>query len=165
MTVTSAAEVAARMNKCATALQRAQRGAVRSAALVVQASVAATSPARLRNVGKKGGALRTAVRMRGSDAAPSATVKAVGPWPIIEYDTPGHLIGAGRTKRSRAQLVKSGHGTVLKAGGYEHPVLGPIGHPGTKGKLVFHKGVALGTPKATTIVRKASVTAVATAFH
>lgn len=164
MTVTSAAGVAAHMSKCAAALQSSQKEAVLKAALTVKGAVEVTSPARLRNAGKKGGKLSTRVTTFGSDAKPLAIVKAVGPWPLIEYDTPAHLIGAGRTKASRNALLRNGVGTYLKAAGAAHPVLGPIAHPGTKGKLVFHKGVAIGTPKAAAILARSTVSAVGKVF-
>ena len=147
------------MRHAGEAMGKAQAKAVRDASAKLQAAVRATSPARLSHVGKRGGALGISMKASGDQA----TGKATGPWGIIEYDTPTHLIGIGRSNRKRAKVtVRSGVavGGILYIPGSPHPVRGPIVHPGTKGKLVFHKGVALGHPAAVAVLHKTSFEAV-----
>ena len=154
------------MRHAGEAMGKAQAKAVRDASAKLQTAVRATSPARLRHVGKNGAALGISMKATGNQATGTGT----GPWPIIEYDNPTHLIGlgrltAGRTGRSRKRAkvtVSDGAalGGFLFGGGYGHPVRGPIVHPGTKGKLVFHKGVAAGTPAAVAVLHRTSFEAV-----
>ena len=55
-------------------------------------------------------------------------------------------------------------GGFLKGSRYSHPVRGPIVHPGTKGKMVFHKGVDLATPAAKVELHKTTWNAVKAAL-
>jgi len=165
-TVTSAAQVAAKMTQVGVAVQGAQAKAVRAAAAELKSSILAVSPARMRNVGKRGAALGVSFAFTGGDT-PIATGKGTGPWPLIEYPTPTHLIGIGRSnwKRARVRVVGgAAQGGYLKGANYAHGVRGPVVHPGTKGKMLFHKGTAAGTPKAVAILRNATVSAVAKVF-
>lgn len=177
MVAKSAADVSARMNKLANAVRKVQGAGVRAAAAEIQAGVRSTSPARMRNAGKNGAKLSTTVRVR-DGLLPSATVKAVGPWPLIEFDTPQHLIGLGRAttgtrasnrrgrRMARVRVVNGvAQGGYLEAAGYQHGVRGPIVHPGTKGKHVFRKGAERGSPKAVTQLRKLNLGAVREAFR
>lgn len=162
MPVSSASQVAARMQKVADAVRKSQVDAARKASIALKAGVQSTSPSRLRNVGKSGARLGVSFTVTGG-AVPESKGRATGPWAIIEYDTPVHLIGIGKSGRKRARVrVVGGEavGGYLKAPGYAHGVTGPIVHPGTKGKLVFHKGIARGTPKAVAAMRKQTVEAV-----
>ena len=161
-TYTSADQMAAAMRQAGEAMGKAQAKAVRDASAKLQQAVKAIAPARLSHVGKNGAALGISTKASGDQA----TGKATGPWGIIEYDTPTHLIGIGRSRtgrrgkaRKRAKVtISSGAavGGILHGAGYAHPVRGPIVHPGTKGKLVFHKGVAAGHPAAVAVLHKTS---------
>lgn len=166
MAFTSGSQVAARMSQVAKAVTNAQAPAVRAAAEEVKSSIIAVSPAKLRNVGKNGARLGVVVTVTGGNT-PTATGTGVGPWKIIEYPTPKHLIGIGKSGRKRAKVTISNgaaQGGFLKGGGYSHPVRGPVVHPGTHGKLLFHKGTAVGQVKATAVLRKATYTAVKETF-
>ena len=88
----------------------------------------------LSHVGKKGKKLSVGYDVQGSGSLTIATVQARGPWPIVNNKTSAHLIGVGRRK-----VKKQGY---LMAPGAAHPVLGPIAHPGTKGKGGWQKGAA-----------------------
>lgn len=176
MTVTSAAQVAAKMGKAADALTKARPAAVAKASAELKQSVLAGAPARLRHVGKNGAALGVSTTA-GGGAHPTSTGRATGPWALIEYDTPQHLIGLGRLaersdrkgKYRRAKFTVSSSGAamgrVLHGAGYAHPVRGPVVHPGTKGKLLFHKGVERGIPKAAGVMSKEISAAVFGAFR
>lgn len=167
MPVTSASQLASTMSRVAEAVRKSQMEAARLASAELKASVLAVSPARLRNVGKSGAKLGVSTSVTGG-ATPTATGKATGPWPIIENDTPQHLIGIGKSGRKRARVTISNGAAIggyLHAAGYNHPVRGPIVHPGTKGKQLFHKGVAAGTPKAIAVMNKTTVFSVKGAFH
>lgn len=67
--------------------------------------------------------------VRGSGASVDAFVngKPAGIWVWLEDGTKAHLEGKGRT---------------LAAPSYDHPVKGPIRHPGSTGKRVWSKAVA-----------------------
>lgn len=154
------------MNKVADATRVSSAKAVKLAGDLLQRGVTGAAPSRLRNVGKSGGRLGVTVRTTGGDH-PTSTGVATGPWAIIEYDTPKHLIGVGKSSRKRARVrVVDGaaQGGYLKGAGYAHGVRGPVVHPGTKGKLLFHKGVAGATPAATAVMAKTTVQAVKEAF-
>ena len=163
-TYTSADQVASAMRHAGEAMGKAQAKAVRDASARLQQAVRAVAPARLSHVGKSGAALGVRMRASGNQASGQAT----GPWAILEYDTPTHLIGIGRSGRAgkvakRAKVtIRNGAalGGFLHGGAYGHPVRGPIVHPGTKGKLVFHKGVAAGHPAALTVLHRTSFNAV-----
>lgn len=183
MPVNSASAVSARMFKIAEATGKAQLAAVKAATAVVDRGVHAASPAGLRNASKSGGKLSTQVRLTRGDN-PTGSVKAIGPWPLIEFDTPEHLIGIGRATTGRGATFKGkrrakvtvSNGAAL--GGYLHNpafagrrgtddqgvVRGPIVHPGTHGKHVFRKGATAATPTAAAVLAKANINAVREAF-
>lgn len=164
MVVTSAAQVGAKMARLGAVVEKAQTKAAEAASAVLKAGVEAASPRRVRNAGKNGAALTVRVKAT-PGKVPTSTGTAIGPWALVEYPTPTHLIGIGRATtgrgagRTRAK-VKVRNGAAV--GGYLHSnnytdrregngsgvVRGPIVHPGTKGKLLFHKGVYGATPKA-----------------
>lgn len=176
MTVNSASQLQARMFQVAEATRKAQLAGVKQATAVVDASIKRATPGRVRNASKSGGKLSTQVKVT-NGSTPTGFVKAVGPWPLIEFDTPKHLIGIGRaTTGSRASNRKSKRraritvsngaaiGGYLKGASYSHGVRGPVVHPGTHGKHVFRKGALAGTPKATAVLRKITVNACREAF-
>lgn len=189
MTVSSAAQVAARMEKVATAVTKAHASAVKQAVGAVQSSVQSFSPSRLSGVGKSGAKLSVSVKVTGG-TEPQGSVKAVGPWQLIEYDTSKHLITPKGAAGSRAARVRAAGGSLSRRVAFGAgrvrvgSTFGPgsfagvrghalkIGsdyfagarHPGTKGKMVFHKGVDRGIPKAVAVLRRTNVAAVKEAF-
>lgn len=172
MVAKSAADVSARMNKVGDAVRTAQTKSVKLAGDTLKRTVDGATPRRLRNVGRNGAALSVRVKTTGG-SVPTCTGTAVGPWGIIEYPIESHLIGIGKAsngrgvgrKRARVRVVGGeARGGYLKGAGYEHGVRGPVVHPGTRGKLVFHKGVAAGTPRAVAVMRTTNLTAVREAF-
>lgn len=153
------------MRHAGEAMGKAQAKAVAAGSAKLKSAVASSSPSRLSHVGKKGAALTVGVK----NEAMKSTGTASGPWPIIEYDTPTHLIGIGRgaggalrkTKRAKVKVSNGAAlGGFLKGSSYGHPVRGPIVHPGTHGKSVFHKGVDAGTPPAVAELHKITWNAV-----
>lgn len=147
MAVSSASQVAARLEKAGGAIRKAQLQAVKNAALVLKNANRAGAPARLRNVGRNGAALGVSFRVTGG-ANPTAVGRATGPWPIIENNTKPHIIVP---KRKRA-----GGGLRLPDGGIRRSVH----HPGTRGKQLFHKSTIAGTPKAVKELHKTTALAV-----
>jgi hypothetical protein len=107
---------------------------------------------RLRNVGKKGGKLGVRYNLKAAGDSPSATVKATGPWQIIERDTKGHTIQP-RKKGKRKALR-------LPNGGFRRSVP----HPGTRGKHPWEKGVKASGPKVSKVMATRYVKAVGDAW-
>lgn len=157
MTLTFA-EVNGKMSKVAEATKNGTRTTVEGAALKVKATIAAGAPARLRNVGKNGANLGIRYTIRGEGSGVSASVRATGPWPIIESDIGAHVItgkkagrGAGSRKKRAAAVNRL---NLLGIGGIKSsPIVIPgIGvrayahHPGTKGQHPWAKGVARAEP-------------------
>lgn len=158
-TYKSADQVAEAMRRAGEAMGKAQAAAVREASGKLADAVRAVSPARLSHVGKHGARLGLVLTASGNQA----TGRGTGPWPLIEYPTRPHLIGIGRSTRKRAKVrIRNGvaYGQILMIPGSKHPVTGPILHPGTRGKMVFHKGVALGHPAAVAVLNRTSWEAV-----
>lgn len=117
---------------------------------VIKSSIdSVTNGGRLRNVGRSGS--RVGVRYTLFDGN-RAIVQATGPLQIIERDTKAHTIprtagtrrlrtAAGRLSRKRESTgsVLSGRKVLVING---TPVMGPVNHPGTRGKHPFERGVA-----------------------
>lgn len=143
-TVSSASQVAARLDKAGGALRKAQLQAVKNAALALKNANRAGAPARLRNVGRSGRALGVSFKVT-AGANPTAVGRATGPWPLIENDIGPHLIAP-----------KKRGGLRLPDGGIRRSVH----HPGTHGKHLFHKSTLAGTPKAVAELRKTTALAV-----
>jgi hypothetical protein len=135
------------------AARKAQRVSVQKAALAMKDAHTAqlmrdTSGGRLRNVGKKGTKLSVRYKLHGNDANPSATVEAVGSWPILNNPTKPHEI---RPRRGRA--IRVGDGFRRSA----H-------HPGTKGKQTWQKAKPKAAKDATAELNKTMTRAVQEAY-
>jgi hypothetical protein len=112
---------------------------VSAAALAMKKTIVQGAPSRLRGVGKRGGRLGVRYEVK-RGVEPTAIVRAVGPWQLIESDTKPHTIGPKRRRaNSRRQAA------VLTPYGPRRAVH----HPGTRGQHPWAKGVERGTPAAT----------------
>ena len=100
----------------------------------------------LSHVGRSGGKLGVGYQIEGTGSLTTATVQARGPWPIVNNKTTPHLIGVGRRKTK-----KRGY---LMAPGAAHPVLGPIAHPGTKGKGGWQKAATAAVKPVSAVIAK-----------
>lgn len=117
---------------------------VAAAAKVTKATIEASRAAagagsgRLRGVGKRGAAIGIRVVVTPSPITAEALVKATGPWPLLENDTPPHVIPKERARgKQRVAVV---------------PSVGPrarVQHPGTKGKKPWAHGVDAARPLST----------------
>lgn len=118
-------DLAAGYRRMASGFQKAQDGALKEAALIVEASVAAASgPYR----GKKIVATRSTVS--GDTAVVRMTSRKAH---LLDHDTKAH----GEAPRRRS---------VLGGPRLSHPISGAISHPGTKGKHMWEEGVAAAEP-------------------
>lgn len=123
---------------------------------VIRSSINAIAPGgKMRNVGKSGA--RVGVK-RTITSGHSAIVQATGPLHLLERDTKAHDIprtlgsrrlrtAAGRLsqKRESTGKVLSGRKILVINGDF---VMGPVHHPGTKGRHPFDNGVAAAGPAA-----------------
>lgn len=132
---------AAKFHKAAVRVGNSSEKGEQKAALFVKKTILANSPARLRNVGKRGAKLGVGYRPY---VGGGTIVAARGPWPIIEWDTKAHVIGGGRSKKREVRSYLQFMTGDIR--------LGPIRHPGTEGKHPFAKGVALARPAIPRIV-------------
>lgn len=129
-------EVAARMKAVEDATVKGTRTTVASAALKAKTIIMSGSPSRLRGVGKKGAALGVRYTLSGSEATPSARLRATGPWQLIEEDTSPHEIRPKKRKsKGRGAIAIPGIGVRA----YAH-------HPGSRGKHPWAKGVEKAEP-------------------
>lgn len=126
---------AAKFRKAAERVARSSNRGEVKAALFVKKTILSISPARLRNVGKKGSKLGVGYR---PNPGGGIFIGARGPWQIIERDTRAHLIGGGKSKLTEKRAyLQFATGDIR---------LGPIHHPGTQGKHLFRKGVEIARP-------------------
>lgn len=151
-----------RMKDLAATYARSPRDVVAASARTyttsIRSSIAAVAPSgRLRGVGKWNGGNRPGARIgvttkfRGSAQVAKAFVQATGPIQLIEKDTAAHDIprttGSRSLRTPTGRLSKRRESTgvalsgrkILNIGGV--PVMGPVHHPGTKGKHPFERGV------------------------
>lgn len=134
------ADIAARMTAAQNAADKAAKQTVATAALKAKLAIQSGSPARLRGVGKSGAKLGVSYRLSGAGARTTATVRATGPWQLIEEDTRPHVI---RSKRRGRKKGRGGQGAIVIPG------VGPrvaAHHPGTRGKHPWAKGVEKAMP-------------------
>lgn len=144
----SVEQMAAALRKVSEAGGKAQRQAVQNAAQVVQRATTASMMSathgdrNLHNVKKSN--LKVTFKMSGTDANPSALVKAVGgAYAILDNPSRAHWIGGGRSTK-RLKGGAQGPARPGKLAGRRIPikvagrwVMGPVLHPGTKGKHTF----------------------------
>lgn len=146
-TSSSPAQLAAKLNRVASAYADLDRQLVREAAGLLRTSVEATAPDHLRGVGRRGAKLSVATKYGGS-AEPQALVFARGPWQLIERDTSPHQIP--RQRRSASFEGVFGHAVI--PGGAEGGVHGRRGvrtrvqHPGTRGQHPWQRGADAARP-------------------
>lgn len=125
-------QFAAKIGALGTAVGKIPESATGKAALAAKKLIQAQAPDHLRNVGRrKTVKLGVGYTVRSSGAAATALIAARGPWPIIEFDTPAHVIPKPRTRGAPRPIVIPGVGVRA----YAH-------HPGTHGKHPFAKGAA-----------------------
>jgi hypothetical protein len=81
------------------------------------------------------------VKLHGEAAQAWAYLHAFppGPWAWIESGTTAHLIGKGKI-RGRGLKRKMAAQYVM-GGGFDHPVRGPVLHPGSRGKQAWTRAV------------------------
>lgn len=145
------------IGKMAATIERAPRDVVAAEARIfkdaTQAAIFAVAPGgRLRHVGKKGSKVGVTSRITESSLEQArAVVQATGQLQIIEKDTKAHTIP--RTRTQRRTRTSSGRLSKTRADGGKDIsgrkwlvingtlVLGPVNHPGTKGKHPFERGV------------------------
>jgi hypothetical protein len=150
-TSTSVAQFAGKIAKAADAVKAAPKVAVKAAALSMKGDIeksrnsAVGGDGRMSRVGKKGAKLGVGFKL--ADGGETASMRATGPWPLIESDIPKHKI-VPKKKGSRRGIAFRG---VVRAS---------ASHPGTKGKKPWRKGIDSGTPKAVKILRDQTIDAV-----
>lgn len=85
---------------------------------------------------------------RGDKNGRSVAVVAVGAVHWLEGGTRAHLVGAGRVNASRTtrSRYRKAQAKFMKAAGAEHPVRGPLWHPGTKPRHVWTKAIKAALP-------------------
>lgn len=142
-------DLAAKLNRAATAIARADKTAVERTALKIKRAAevernrAVGSDGRMSNVGRSGARLGVRYDLRAGQN-PSAVVRATGPWQLVENNTRSHLVTSRyargtRARRSRAGLFGPQQPGALR-GGRRAVILTPWGyrryarHPGTRGK-------------------------------
>lgn len=110
---------------------------------------------RLRNVGKNGSKLSVRYDVRG-EKNPTALVRAIGPWQIIEDGTKPHIIlpksvgKGGRGKAGKRAAKHALYSALFGSSGFSgsHPLRTPYGprfkvnHPGTSGKHPWRDGAS-----------------------
>ncbi len=115
--------------------------------------IVASSPGRLRNVGKKGARLGVKVTVRGGAGNAVGVVRATGPWQIIEFDTKAHRLPRER-RRKASGPVSLGPDRVYSN----------VNHPGTKGKHLFGKAAIAARPLLPKVYQRELILAMAKIF-
>lgn len=123
----------------------------------------------LKRVGKKGARLSVAVQVRDNRSDSAATVRAVGPWQIINNPAKPHKIyrkgarqkGKGARAANRQAIYNELFGATgaytggaLKFPGDEFRHV--VDHPGHDGKQTWQRGVAAGRPQAEQTMRRST---------
>lgn len=152
----SPAELARKINGFTVDVKATTIEATRAAAAVAVKSIEASRAAagagsgRLRGVGKKGAAISVKTTLLRSSSNPTATVRAVGPWQLLESDTKPHpipkLTRKGGRKGSPIFGPAFGGVNTKKFVAFGDTVRRQVFHPGTKGKHPWRKGVAAAKP-------------------
>lgn len=126
----SGEHLASKLFHAADGINGAKKDGLAKAALLVKTSVVAAmgGVTRLRGVGRKG----ARIGVRYDAKSDSATVRATGPFHLLERDTAAHPIGP---KRGKALHLANGNIVARVAE-----------HPGTHGKHPFERGVEAATP-------------------
>jgi hypothetical protein len=155
MISSNADEFAARIMRAAKELTNGSTKGVAAAALTYTTAIRSNisrdtgGTNRLRGVGRRGAAVGAGFRLKGSvGPKPSALVSARGPLQLLERDTKPHSMAATRGARGRANKRK---GATMTVG---------AGHPGTKGKHPFERGVVAATPAANKLLGESIVASV-----
>lgn len=134
-TSSSWAELDAKLARLARDVSDLPKTQTREATLIVERSVSALMPSRLRGVGKRGAAINVKSIVEGGGDSAAGRVWVTGPAQLIENDTKAHMIPRQRNRGRRRVVVIPGVGVRASA----H-------HPGTKGKHPWLKGVAAAIP-------------------
>lgn len=134
-------------DRIATTFPATLRSSVRIAAKEIKRQIDDDAPRGIHHVAKgrkprKVGVRAPKVVIDDGGATGTGYLKPSGPVIWLEKGTPAHLVGTRQGKASNS--YKRANRTFLKAGGYGHPVRGPIAHPGAKGKSTWSKGVDCG---------------------
>lgn len=170
-------DVGAITRKClamSRAIDKAKTATLREAGLASKKAIEAKRDAdtggdgRLSNVGKGGANLGVAFRVFGD----TATIRATGPWPLIESNVSGHVIRsryvAGARRRGFVGPVAPGQFRGGRRAVMHIPGIGfraAVRHPGTRGKHTFRKGSEAAIVVAGEIVPKKMTTTIARAFR
>jgi hypothetical protein len=115
------------------AIQQVQREALRKSAGVAK-DIANATGGHMRNIGKKGANLTATYTVSTTQA--SLKPKPAGAWKIAESGARAHLIGIAAKARRGSRATG-----FIYAGGYAHPVRGPVAHPGARGRLLWTRTV------------------------
>jgi hypothetical protein len=110
-----------------------------------------SSGGRLRNVGKSGAKLGVGYEVSTLGNGARLTVKAKGPWQIVESGNRPHRIGP-RKKGGRRAVSFGGRAYAR------------VQHPGTKGKRPWEKGEKAAAPKVEKILAEKYIKAVSSAW-
>lgn len=134
------------------AIDHVPRVGIEDGSLIVKRTILALTPARLRGVGRRGGAragAKLGVRYTVSDLKDGAEsrIKATGPFPLIERDVREHDIPRASARKPLVAVIPN---ASTRDGVFSH-----VHHPGTRGKHPFERGSNLAIPG----VRKALATA------
>lgn len=133
----------------------AERTAVDKAALHVTGEIrdrirAITGDMRLSGVGRSGAKVGAFYRMYGGNANPQAWIKGSGALPLIEFDTPPHVILPKGGRRSAKGRRLRGKRALKFGGGFYSRAI----HPGTRGQHPFRDGVEAGAKQSGEVFQK-----------
>jgi hypothetical protein len=153
------AQFISRLNQYIANMSVTPKQSVQSAATLYKTSInaeisrATGGKNRLSGVGKNGARVGVRSKVFATSETATAIISASGPLHLLERDNKKHDIPrtessrrlrtpAGRLSYKREATGRALSGRkVLFLKGAQHPILGPVHHPGTKGKHPFEKGV------------------------
>lgn len=143
----SAAEFAGKMNKIATTLPRATKAGIRDSSLAGKTLIQTVAASRGVSVNSRiaGRPWRAGYDLKGTPSHPASLLRITGAFPLVENDTPAHLI-QGRQAPGRRGRRRTGK-KALNIGGN---IRASARHPGTRGKHIFRdakKRIIDGTPR------------------
>ncbi len=158
-------DLAVSLSRAPAGIREGEQRGVRKAALYTTGLIRDdtrrdTGDSRLSGVGKRGARVGAQFKIDGGDSNPTATIRATGPYHLLERDTvPRAIAPRGRTlsKRylarvsagltpRRAQYLKGAK--ALKFGGR---FAASVSHPGTRGKHTFERAWKRAAPRTTKI--------------
>jgi len=134
------------MSRLSAALLDIPQATVYEAVAVAEDAIHASSPSRLRGVGKRGAPLNVRHTITTTAENPAALVFGTGPWALIEFDTRAHREPRSTRRRRARQRVMVVPSAAGARGGDDPGLRTIVNHPGTKGQHVFERGARAAEP-------------------